>query len=77
MKGEVTSYLIELENKSTIQRLTLPNDTMKYNLTNLQPYTEYSVRVKAISPNKKDGLLSNWINVKTVIAGMLSMYNEK
>ncbi|XP_031549661.1 Down syndrome cell adhesion molecule-like protein 1 homolog, partial [Actinia tenebrosa] len=64
----VVSYLMEFKNKSRIESLILPNDTMEYNLTNLQPYTEYSVRLKGMLTSDGAGVWSNWINAKTAAA---------
>ena len=70
MNGQVTSFLIEIRNKTAVTQFTLSNTTLEYDLTNLKPYTEYSIRLN-VSFTNKPNLMSNWINVTTKSAGIM------
>ncbi|XP_031557770.1 uncharacterized protein LOC116294321, partial [Actinia tenebrosa] len=65
--GTINSYNIQLSNQSSTVTYNAHHPALNYTIEHLKPYTNYSIRVKAISVVGQ-GLWSSWLDVRTLIA---------
>jgi len=66
--GLITHYIIQLKNLTSVKNIQVPSSECAYNLTFLRPYTNFTIKMQAVT-RVGHGLWSSLERVRTQIAG--------